>query len=50
MVLKQVSSLALGDNKFPVETKRHPMFVFFSSLIIIIIIIIIIILLINNNN
>ena len=32
MVLKLVSSLALGNNKLLREAKRHPLFVFFSSL------------------
>ena len=32
MVLKLVPSLALANNKFPWEAKRHPLFVLFSSL------------------
>ena len=32
MVLKLVRSLALANNKFPWEAKRHPLFVLFSSL------------------
>lgn len=31
MLLKQVSSLALGNNKFHRETKRYSLFVFFPS-------------------